>query len=105
MYVGAHRFYLPLFAVPFVVLFILYDMYQLSTPPHARRLSVADMTSQAAAGTAAVAAVAAAPAVGVPSPSGDYVDYPLSEQALAIARSLTVSKQTVPHYYLTVDLK
>lgn len=33
------------------------------------------------------------------------MDYPLSEQALAIAQNLTVSKQTVPHYYLTVDLK
>lgn len=43
--------------------------------------------------------------MGQPSPSGDYVDYPLSEQALAIAKNLTVSKQTVPHYYLTVDLK
>lgn len=43
--------------------------------------------------------------VGHPSPGGEFVDYPLSEQALAIAQNLTVSKQTVPHYYLTVDLK
>ncbi|CAN0507377.1 unnamed protein product, partial [Ectocarpus sp. 12 AP-2014] len=54
---------------------------------------------------AAAAAAPATPAVGQPSPSGDFVDYPLSEQALAIAQGLTVSKQTVPHYYLTVDLK
>ncbi|CAB1114075.1 unnamed protein product [Ectocarpus sp. CCAP 1310/34] len=54
---------------------------------------------------AAAAAAPATPAVGQPSPSGDFVDYPVSEQALAIAQGLTVSKQTVPHYYLTVDLK
>lgn len=53
----------------------------------------------------ATAAAPATPAIGQPSPSGDFVDYPLSEQALAIAQGLTVSKQTVPHYYLTVDLK
>lgn len=50
---------------------------------------------EASTATAATAAAtAAAPAVGLASPVGVYVDYPLSEQ-------------TVPHYkyYLTVDLK
>eukprot|EP00903_Cladosiphon_okamuranus_P017034 g15699.t1 len=65
--------------------------------------AAADVSEQVE--TAAAAATAAAPAVGRPSPAGDYVDYPLSEQALAIAQNLTVSKQTVPHYYLTIDLK
>ncbi|CAM9166933.1 unnamed protein product [Hapterophycus canaliculatus] len=65
-----------------------------------------DASEQAEAPAAAASAAAkAAPAIGQPSPSGDYVDYPLSEQALAIAANLTESKQNVPHYYLTVDLK
>ncbi|CAM9708110.1 unnamed protein product [Scytosiphon promiscuus] len=68
--------------------------------------AAADASKQAEAPTAAASATErAAPSVGQPSPSGDYVDYPLSEQALAIAANLTESKQTVPHYYLTVDLK
>ncbi|CAM9394885.1 unnamed protein product [Ectocarpus sp. 4 AP-2014] len=66
----------------------------------------ADITAEEAPKAAAAAAAApSTPAIGQPSPSGDFVDYPLSEQALAIAQGLTVSKQTVPHYYLTVDLK
>ncbi|CAN0002217.1 unnamed protein product, partial [Discosporangium mesarthrocarpum] len=39
------------------------------------------------------------------SPDGAFVDYPVSEKAIAVAARLTHSKQTVPHYYLTVDLK
>ncbi|CAM9609536.1 unnamed protein product, partial [Sphacelaria rigidula] len=56
----------------------------------------------AAPAATATAGVAAPPR---PSPTGDFTDYPLSEEAMAIAQGLTVSKQTVPHYYLTVDLK
>ncbi|CAN0575134.1 unnamed protein product, partial [Laminaria digitata] len=55
----------------------------------------------------AAVAVTSAPAasVGPPVSGSGFVDYPLSEQAVAIANNLTVSKQVVPHYYLTVDLK
>lgn len=35
---------------------------------------------------------------------GGYTDYSLSESAQLIAAQLTASKQTVPHYYLTVDV-
>jgi len=35
---------------------------------------------------------------------GGYTDYPLSESAQLMAAQLTASKQTVPHYYLTVDI-
>jgi len=35
---------------------------------------------------------------------GGYTDYPLSESAQLVAAQLTASKQTVPHYYLTVDV-
>lgn len=49
------------------------------------------------------APTAAAPAR--PSPAGEFTDYPLSEEAMLIAQQLTASKQNVPHYYLTIDLK
>ncbi|MDY0240722.1 MAG: pyruvate dehydrogenase complex dihydrolipoamide acetyltransferase [Rhodospirillaceae bacterium] len=46
------------------------------------------------------APAAAAP---VPSSSALYEDVPLSAMRKVIARRLTDSKQTVPHFYLTVD--
>eukprot|EP00559_Dactyliosolen_fragilissimus_P002333 CAMPEP_0184859814 /NCGR_PEP_ID=MMETSP0580-20130426/4799_1 /TAXON_ID=1118495 /ORGANISM="Dactyliosolen fragilissimus" /LENGTH=502 /DNA_ID=CAMNT_0027356657 /DNA_START=216 /DNA_END=1724 /DNA_ORIENTATION=- len=33
-----------------------------------------------------------------------YTDYPLSPAAMELAAQLTASKQSVPHYYLTVDV-
>lgn len=54
-----------------------------------------------AAGAAAAPRVTPAPA---PIPGAGYTDYPLSESSKEIAARLTVAKQTVPHYYLTVDL-
>ena len=36
--------------------------------------------------------------------AGGYTDYPLSDSAQLVAAQLTASKQTVPHYYLTVDV-
>lgn len=57
------------------------------------------------ANTQVAAAAPAATPLGIPSPTGEFTDYPLSEQALLIAQQLTASKQNVPHYYLTVDLK
>eukprot|EP00611_Tribonema_gayanum_P002698 TRINITY_DN12032_c0_g1_i5.p2 TRINITY_DN12032_c0_g1~~TRINITY_DN12032_c0_g1_i5.p2 ORF type:complete len:299 (-),score=114.09 TRINITY_DN12032_c0_g1_i5:110-1006(-) len=63
------------------------------------------------------AAAAEAPAGGKPkapspaplpsvTPSGDgaYTDFEISEGAKEAAAKMTISKQTVPHYYLTVDL-
>lgn len=43
-----------------------------------------------------------------PSPSqdvGDFIDIPLTNMRQTIAKRLTHSKQQVPHYYLTVNLK
>lgn len=34
----------------------------------------------------------------------DYIDYPLSADSISIANLLSHSKQTIPHYYLTVDV-
>lgn len=47
------------------------------------------------------AAVTASPP---PVVGAGFTDYPLSPAALEIATRLTASKQTVPHYYLTVDV-
>jgi pyruvate dehydrogenase E2 component (dihydrolipoamide acetyltransferase) len=40
----------------------------------------------------------------VPVMGTGYTDFPLSESAREIAARLTLSKQRVPHYYLTVDI-
>lgn len=53
----------------------------------------------AATAAAAVAAPAAAPIVGE-----NFTDYPLNEASIATANLLAHSKQTIPHYYLTVDV-
>jgi len=49
----------------------------------------------------------AAPSVSAPSPSAsaDYTDIPLSGMRKVIASRLTESKQTIPHYYLTIEVE
>jgi pyruvate dehydrogenase E2 component (dihydrolipoamide acetyltransferase) len=44
-----------------------------------------------------------APAVHVPPPGAAYVDVPLSTMRKTIARRLLEAKQTVPHFYLTIE--
>ncbi len=71
---------------------------------------VSEQTAVAAApapSATPAAATAAAPAmhVAAPIPGVGFTDYPLSEASKAVAAKLTVAKQTVPHYYLTVDLQ
>lgn len=49
---------------------------------------------------------AGGPGVSAPPPTaGDYIDLPLTNMRQTIAKRLTQSKQTIPHYYLTVNLK
>lgn len=60
--------------------------------------------SRATAGAAASAPSAAAP-VGAPAAGGPFTDIPLSSIRNVIAKRLLQSKQTIPHYYLTVDIK
>ncbi|KAI0068394.1 pyruvate dehydrogenase [Artomyces pyxidatus] len=51
------------------------------------------------------AAAAASPAAPAPAGSSpDYIDIPLSGMRRTIAARLSESKQTAPHYYLTVDI-
>uniref|UniRef100_A0A4W6D4Z8 Acetyltransferase component of pyruvate dehydrogenase complex n=1 Tax=Lates calcarifer TaxID=8187 RepID=A0A4W6D4Z8_LATCA len=54
----------------------------------------------AAAPTPAAAAPAAAPA----APAGTFTDIPISNIRKVIAQRLMQSKQTIPHYYLSVDV-
>ena len=58
------------------------------------------------------AAAAAAPKATQPAQQtfasdadGDYVDEPLSNMRKVIAQRLTQSKQTIPHYYITVEVE
>ncbi|GIX81483.1 dihydrolipoyllysine-residue acetyltransferase component of pyruvate dehydrogenase complex, mitochondrial [Caerostris extrusa] len=48
------------------------------------------------------AAPAGMPAV---SPSAQYIDIPMTSMRQVIARRLLQSKQTIPHYYLSVDVQ
>jgi len=69
------------------------------------RIVQADVKEQAGSAKAAPAAApkAAAPAVKASS-EGEYVDLPHSNVRKVIAQRLSQSKQTIPHYYLSVDV-
>lgn len=51
-----------------------------------------------------LSATGSSSAQGLPS-MADYIDIPLTNMRQTIAKRLTQSKQNVPHYYLTVNLK
>ncbi|XP_035034217.1 dihydrolipoyllysine-residue acetyltransferase component of pyruvate dehydrogenase complex, mitochondrial [Hippoglossus stenolepis] len=53
---------------------------------------------------AAAPAPAAAPAAAPISPAGTFTDVPISNIRKVIAQRLMQSKQTIPHYYLSVDV-
>jgi pyruvate dehydrogenase E2 component (dihydrolipoamide acetyltransferase) len=64
---------------------------------------VADVEAAAApAAPAPAAATPAAPAVAVPAGAGDVEEVPLSPMRRVVARRLTESMQSAPHFYLTV---
>jgi pyruvate dehydrogenase E2 component (dihydrolipoamide acetyltransferase) len=79
------------------------------------RIVKADIESAMSGGAAPVAAVSAAPAAPLAAPAGpgarhdadslgmSYTLQPNSNIRKVIARRLSESKQTVPHFYLTVD--
>lgn len=81
------------------------------TGPNSRILA-ADVKEQGAVAKAAAPAAAAAPkAAAAAAPSmaassaGDYTDIPHSNVRRVIASRLSQSKQTIPHYYLSVDVQ
>src|SRR5207253_11443703 len=59
-------------------------------------------TKQPAAKPQAAAAAPRAPAA-QPSAEGDFIDIPNSNIRKVIASRLLQSKQTIPHYYLTIE--
>ncbi|CAK6953843.1 dihydrolipoyllysine-residue acetyltransferase component of pyruvate dehydrogenase complex%2C [Scomber scombrus] len=50
------------------------------------------------------AAAAPAPAAAAAAPAGTFTDIPISNIRKVIAQRLMQSKQTIPHYYLSVDV-
>ena len=81
------------------------------TGPHGRIIK-ADLdtrpASAAAAAPSAIAAPAAAPAAAASTPFSTDIPHEavkLSSMRKTIARRLTEAKATVPHYYLTVDIR
>lgn len=58
----------------------------------------------AAAPTPAAAPAAPAPAAAPAAPAGTFTDIPISNIRKVIAQRLMQSKQTIPHYYLSIDV-
>jgi pyruvate dehydrogenase E2 component (dihydrolipoamide acetyltransferase) len=76
--------------------------------PSAAAAVAAAPVAVAAAKPAAAAAAAAAPAVALAAAApagGDYTDVPLTAMRRVIAARLSESKQTVPHYYVTMEVQ
>jgi pyruvate dehydrogenase E2 component (dihydrolipoamide acetyltransferase) len=65
--------------------------------------AAAEARAPRAEAPAAPQPVAPPPAAPVAPPAAAYTELPLSNMRKVIARRLTESKQTVPHFYLTVD--
>ncbi|WP_169569160.1 pyruvate dehydrogenase complex dihydrolipoamide acetyltransferase [Sneathiella limimaris] len=59
--------------------------------------------SQSAPSDAPAATAAVAPQPVTPPPAGDYEEIPLNGMRKTIARRLTEAKQTIPHFYLTIE--
>jgi len=73
--------------------------------PHGRIVKAdVEGAKPAAAAPAPAATPAIAPAA-VPAIGPAYTEVPLSSMRKVIARRLTEAKQTIPHFYLTVDYK
>jgi pyruvate dehydrogenase E2 component (dihydrolipoamide acetyltransferase) len=77
--------------------------------PHGRIVK-ADIDSAKTSGAAAaaapaprLAAAAPAPAPAMPLPTEGFTELPLSTMRKVIARRLMESKQTIPHFYLTIE--
>ncbi|XP_041427330.1 dihydrolipoyllysine-residue acetyltransferase component of pyruvate dehydrogenase complex, mitochondrial isoform X2 [Xenopus laevis] len=74
------------------------------------RITKKDIDSFVPPKSAPVPVTAPTPAVSVPSPavaavpSGVFTDVPISNIRKVIAQRLVQSKQTIPHYYLSIDI-
>ena len=76
------------------------DLGKLTGSGSKGRIVKADIEAAVGGAPAAGAAPAALPTA---PPDGGYTEVPLSNMRKTIARRLTESKQTIPHYYLSVD--
>ncbi len=73
------------------------------TGPKGRIVKVDIEAAMAAAPAAAAPALSPAPASAPAVPGASYVDAPVSNMRRIIAQRLQLSKQTIPHFYLTID--
>ncbi len=81
------------------------------TGPHGRIIkadvekSIASGGAKAPAAQPAAAAAAPAPAAQAvtPPPAGNFEEIPLTNMRKTIARRLSEAKQTIPHFYLTIE--
>ncbi|XP_041807610.1 dihydrolipoyllysine-residue acetyltransferase component of pyruvate dehydrogenase complex, mitochondrial [Chelmon rostratus] len=84
------------------------DLAQVSGSGPDGRITRKDIDSfvppKAAPAVAAAPTPAAAPAAPAPAPAGTFTDIPISNIRKVIAQRLMQSKQTIPHYYLSVDV-
>uniref|UniRef100_UPI0037E7E468 dihydrolipoyllysine-residue acetyltransferase component of pyruvate dehydrogenase complex, mitochondrial n=1 Tax=Semicossyphus pulcher TaxID=241346 RepID=UPI0037E7E468 len=85
------------------------DLAQVSGSGPDGRITRKDIDSfvppKAAPAVAAAPSPAAAPAAPAPAaPAGTFTDIPISNIRKVIAQRLMQSKQTIPHYYLSVDV-
>jgi len=68
-------------------------------------LAAAAAPAPATAPAPAPVTAAAPPAAVAPPTSGNFVDIPLTNVRQVIAKRLLLSKTTIPHYYLSVDIE
>lgn len=57
-----------------------------------------------AAPVAVTSAPVSPPVAGLPLTGGAFVDFAVSPMSQALAAQLTIAKQTIPHYYLSIEL-
>ena len=81
--------------------------------PHGRVVK-ADVEAARAGGSATATAPAAAPGPAakppapvapIAPPAGDFIEVPLTSMRKIIAKRLAESKQTIPHFYLTIEVE
>jgi len=76
-------------------------LQQGAAPRHAAPKAAAEPAMARAEAPAPVAPIPSPPAA--PAPAAAYTEQPLSNMRRVIARRLTEAKQTIPHFYLSMD--
>uniref|UniRef100_A0A671V924 Acetyltransferase component of pyruvate dehydrogenase complex n=1 Tax=Sparus aurata TaxID=8175 RepID=A0A671V924_SPAAU len=80
------------------------DLAQVSGSGPDGRITRKDIDSFVPPKAAPVTPAAPAPAAAPAAPAGTFTDIPISNIRKVIAQRLMQSKQTIPHYYLSVDV-